>query len=107
MNAATALAAFAAICAAHPDGVVTVTNGAASAAGFRGSVSGQSDMSGIGEHAPRNGSVHVSSAAIGTVAPGSVLTIGSDEAQVTSARVDPLGALVRIEYQIPRPLVGV
>ena len=106
MTKAAALAAFSAICLANTDATATVINGGRSTTGFTGTLSGSAEQSAYGQRGPQDGTVWCSADAIGTVELDAEISISGVGVNVTGTAIDPLGALVRINYRRTRPVTA-
>ncbi len=102
-----ARAVFAALAAAHPDVVVAVVSGSESGDGIRDTQTALADGAEWGEQGLTTSVVRVSAGDFTEPGKGSTITVAGVDAFVTSARTDPAGALITIEYQNHRPVSGV
>jgi len=99
--------AFAAIKTAQPSLVVVVAHSGQTANGFRGSVTADATAGAYGESGADTGSVYVDASELSVPAKGSTVTVGGEDVFVMATKLDPAGALFRLDYQKQRPVSGI
>jgi len=88
---------------AHTDAVVEIVAGSKTADGFKSGVASDAGLSDNGEEGLTTSVVHCNADTIGDLTLGQDITVGGLPATVMRSVVDPLGAIVRIEYQLQKP----
>ena len=101
---ATVRAGLASIMTLAPGAVATVKFKGQSASGFRGTQQSSSALGEEGEDSTDSCSIRVSAAALSVPEDGDTVLIDDAKATVVQTRLDPVGALLWIDYQLTKPV---
>lgn len=89
--------------AAVPDAVVTIVVAGVTASAVRSSSNSDASLGDGGEVGSDVGTVYVSAATVASASDGSTITVDGNSAFVTGSKLDPAGAVLRIDYRLQRP----
>lgn len=103
---AQARAAFAGIMASYPEGVVTAIRNGVSVQGFNGSVMSTSMLTNYGDQGSTVQPFWCDASKLDKPNDGETMIIGGQRVTVAKAYIDAIGALLKIEYVISRPVTA-
>jgi len=93
--------------ALSPSSIVAVVSGGVSAQGLSVGSTANTSPTDYGEQGITTGVVYVDASAFAQPERGATITVGGRSVFVTECRVDPVGAMYKIDYGVQRPVEGV
>jgi len=101
---ATVRAGFAKIMTAMASAVVAVISNGEETTGLRGTQQSASGMSDEGDRGKDTCIVRVDASTLSTPADGATIIVDGENVTVSQTRLDPVGALLWIDYMVTKPV---